>query len=244
MNEELEIEDIEELVKDEEPDPVPDESSLKLNSIAYNVAIVVVDAGTGWLLWQLTFWYYGLIWFLAGAVVFFLHQKNFFTPGNNEKQMSGAQTGIIVSVASVVIMAMLAGGLYVFSVHNLWVEVGLIIVSVGLFFYHAYALAMYVFNDDGFRMKNSIARSFAQAEKKVKIAQAGGRVAGAYRKAKLEREMQYRKHGKNNIDSAMNRVEGRKPQQQNRPVQAMASDVQQAELQEKKNPQNPPRVDR
>lgn len=236
MNNEFEnIEDIEDLIQEEEPDPVPDETSLKLNSIAYNTAIVIVDAGTGWLLWQLTFWYYGVIWFLAGAVVFFLHQSNYFTAGINDKQAKSSQTGIIVSVASVVIMAMLAGGLYVFSVQNLWVEVGLIVIAITLFFYHTYALAMFVFYDDGFRMRNSIARAFAQANKKIKVAQAGGKVAEVYRNAKRERELQYSKHGRNNIDSAINRVEGKKPTNNNyypvnRPVNANAANTSRPSL--------------
>lgn len=224
------VSEIEDLVKEEEPEPERDNSSLFLSKVAYNLAVTVIDIGTGYLIWQLTFWYYGLIWFLAGAVVFFLHQKNFFTAGNNDKQIKGAQNGIIVSVASIIIMAMLAGGLYVFNVKNLWVEVGLILISLALFFYHAYMLAMYVFNDDGFRINNSISRAYAQADKKTQIAKASGKVAKVYREADLEKKAQYQKHGEKNIDAAMNKIQGKQPQQQFKPMTANAQDVDTVKL--------------
>lgn len=113
------VEDIEELVAEEEPEPNTENSSLWINKVAYNAALTIVDAGTGWLIWQLTtYWYYGLIWFLAGAVVFFLHQKNYFTPGINEKQMKSSGTGIVVSVVSIALMAMVAGVLYVVGIRT------------------------------------------------------------------------------------------------------------------------------
>ena len=65
MNEIYDVEDVEELVKEDEPEPEKDKTALKLSQFAYNAAVLIVDAGTGWLVWQLTFWYYGLLWFLA-----------------------------------------------------------------------------------------------------------------------------------------------------------------------------------
>lgn len=208
MTDNYDVSDIEDLVKDEEPVPEHDHSSLLLSRIAYNMAVAIIDAGTGYLIWQLTFWYYGVIWFLAGAVVFFLHQKNYFTAGNNDKQMRGALTGIIVSVGTMFIMAMVAGGLYVFGVRTQWVEVGLIITSIALFAFHAYQLAMHVFNDDGFRIANTITRAHAQANKKMQIAKASGVVIKAHREAEAEKNKQYKQHGKGNVDAAFSKMSG------------------------------------
>lgn len=234
MSENYDISEIEDLVKEDEPEPTQDKSSLWLSSFAYKLAILIIDAGTGYLIWQLTFWYYGLIWFLAGAVVFFLHEKNFFTAGNNDKQIKSSQSGVIVSVVSMLIMAMVSGGLYVFGVKNLWVEVGLIVTSLGLFFWHAFQLAMYVFNDDGFRIKNTITRSFAQANKKKEIAKASGIVVRAHREAEKEKKAQYQKHGQANIDAAIGKMNGKQFQQ---PARQFAKDTETPELDSRPNSQ-------
>ena len=217
------VSDIEDLVKEEEPEPEHDNSSLLFSKIGYNAAVFIVDLGTGYLIWQLTFWYYGLIWFLAGAVVFFMHQKNYFTAGNNDKQMKGALNGIIVAVVTMILMAITAGSLYIFGIRDLWIEAGLISVSLSLFFWHAYQLAMYVFNDDGFRIENTITRSFAQADKKKKIAKASGIVVRAHREAENEKRNQYGKHGQRNIDAAISRMNGR-------PMSANAYETEKPEL--------------
>jgi hypothetical protein len=220
------IEDMEDLVKEEEPEPQTDRSHLFLSKVAYNLAIVLLDAGTSYLIAVLTYWFYGIVWFLAGAVVFFMHQKNFFTAGINEKQEKGAQSGIIVSVVSVIAMAIISGALFILRMANSWVEIGLIAVSISLYSWHAFKLAMHVFNDDGFRIENTVARAFATAKKKKRIAKASGSVAKAYREASNERENQYRKHGKGNIDAAIGKMEGR----QRQPVYASDEKAAQEDL--------------
>lgn len=211
-----EISELEEMVQEEEIKPVADNSALAYSKFAYNAAAVILDVITGWTIWQLTFWYYGVLWVLAGAVVFFLHQKNWERDGNNQKQVDISQRGIIVSVASIVVMGAVAGALWILGVVNLWTEVGIIVSSVLLFSWHAVQLATYYFIDDEFVIRRQVARAEAQAKKKIKIIKAGGEVVKANKEALDERNAQYKKHGnKGAVDAAINRVEGKKPQGNN-----------------------------
>lgn len=210
-----EISELEEMVKEEEIKPVPDNSALAYSKYAYNLAAIIVDLITGWTIWQLTFWYYGALWVLAGAVVFFLHQHNWERENNNQQQVDISKTGIMVSVVSIVLMGAAAGSLWVLGIVNPWVEAGIIVASVLLFSWHAIQLATYYFVDDDFVIRRQVARAEAQAHKKIKIIKAGGEVVKANKEALEERNALYKKTGnKGAVDAAINRVEGKKQNNQ------------------------------
>lgn len=242
MSEIGDISELERLVDEGEPEPKPDNSALQWSKYAYNAAVAVIDLITGYTVWQLTFWYYGVLWVLAGAVVFFLHQHNWERPGNNESQVSISAWGIGVSVASIVVMGATSGSLWILGVKTPWSEVGIVIASVVLYSFHAIQLARYYFLDDNFAIQRAIARAKAQADKKVQIARAGGEVVRATKEALKERNVQYQKHGdRGAVDAAMAKIEGKKPQQNNQPAPKMqyAADVKQE--QPKQDFTDPPR---
>lgn len=226
--------ELEQMVAEEEMEPKPDNSALSYSKYAYNIAVVLLDVVTGWTIAQLTFWYYGVMWFLAGAVVFYLHQKNWERDGNNETQVKISQIGMILSVGSMLVMAVVTGGLWIAkangaAVNLMWSEIGIVSFAIVLYAYHSVQLARYYFLDDDFVIKRTVARAKAQANKKIQIIKAGGDVVRANREALKERNDQYKKHGdKGAVDAAINRVEGKK--QNSQPVSVAASETKQERL--------------
>lgn len=235
--------ELEQMVAEEEIEPTPDNSALSYSKYAYNIAVVLLDLVTGWTIYQLTFWYYGVMWFLAGAVVFYLHQKNWERDGNNEKQVNISQVGMVLSVGSMLLMALITGGLWIAkangaAVNLMWSEIGIVSFAIGLYAYHAVQLARYYFLDDEFVIKRTVARAKAQANKKIQIIKAGGEVVKANREALQEKNAQYKKHGSREaVDMAINRIEGKKQQ----PQPVYATDTGKPELKEPENPTNPHR---
>jgi len=230
----MDINELEQMVAEEEPETPPDNSALAFSKWAYNAAAVIIDLITGYTIWQLTFWYYGALWVLAGAVVFFLHQKNWEREGNNETQVSISAWGMGISVASIVIMGAVAGSLWIIGFQSVWSEVGIISAAVLLFSFHAVQLARYYFVDDDFVIRRAVAHAKAQARKKIEIIKAGGEVVAANKAALAEREAQVKKHGSRvAVEAGIARVEGR------RPAGVLASDVKQETLQP--GPTTPPR---
>lgn len=215
MKEIEEISELEKLVRDEQPEKAPDRSPLQHSKIAYNIGVIVIDLITGYTIWMLSYWYYGVIWVLAGAAAFFLHQRNFEHPDKNEKQEKNTLLGLGVSVGSMFLMAVLAGGVYIAGVKTPWIEVGIVGTTITLFFWHCFQLAMFVFADDEWEINMAIARANSNANKKVRIVEAGGRVVEANERAQQRRNAQYKKHGdRGAVDAAINKIEGRKNQNQ------------------------------
>jgi hypothetical protein len=209
-----EISELEKLVRDEQPEPTPDRSPLHHSKIAYSLGVIVIDLITGYTIWMLTYWYYGLIWVFAGAAAFFLHQRNFEHPDKNEKQEKNTLWGMGVSVGSMFLMAVLAGGVYVAGIKTPLIEIVVVAATITLFFWHCFQLAMFVFADDEWQINMAIARANSNANKKVRIIEAGGRVVAANAKAQQTRKEQYRKHGDAGaVDAAIAKI-NKQPQRQ------------------------------
>lgn len=206
-----EMSELERLVNEKKPAPKPSRAPLSASKIGYSAAIVIIDLITGYTIWQLSYWYYGVIWFLAGAISFYLHQQNWEHPGVNEKQEKNAMIGMIVSVASMFVMAIAAGIALIFGLHSAVVEsviVGCVIVA---FFWHALQLALFYFADDDWEIARQINRAKATANKKVQIARAAGEVVSAYKAFQNERDNQHQKHGDGRaLDAAMQKISGQK----------------------------------
>lgn len=215
-----EISELEAMVAEEAPEEKPDRSAIFTSTIGYEIAIVVLDVITAGTVGVLTYWWYGGVWFLAGAISFFLHQKNWKTAGNNDEQNKISSSGMIVSVVMMLAMAVVAGTLLVFRVVSPWVEAGIIAAVVCAFFWHGFRLAMYVFKDDDWIIANQVARAIANAEKKIKIANAGGTVVAKTEQARKLRHAQYKKHGdRGAVDAAIDKIA---PRNHNRPAQPIA----------------------
>lgn len=204
-----ELEELEQLVAEQEPEPAPNNAPLDRASLAYHAAVILIDLITAYTVGVLTFWYYGIVWFLGNAVVFFLHHSNWERAENNASQSKNALIGMTVAVGSMFIIAATSGALLVAGVDNTWVKVGFEIVAVTTFFFHAGMFAFYRFMDDDWKIRNQIANARAIANKKVKIAKAAGLVIEANQKALGEKNKQIEKYGGGVVEAALAKVEKR-----------------------------------
>lgn len=210
-----EITELEKMVAEDEPETAPDNSALRNSKNAYSAAVLLLDLTTAYLVFMVTqVWFYGVIWFCAGYVAFGLHHKNWERAGNNEEQIKLSQNGLIVSVVSMLVMAIAAGGVYIAQVFHalinpMWTEIGIIAATVGLFGFHAIQVARYYFVDDSFKIQNAVARAKAQAHKKIQIADAAGEVVEANERARQKRNSHYGKFGdKGAVDAAIQKITG------------------------------------
>lgn len=232
-----EFEELEQMVLEEAPEPPPDRSPLTRAKIAYHVAVFLIDLVTAYTVWMLTFWYYGIIWFLGNAVVFFLHHSNWERAESNEKQTKNAVIGMIVAIASMFILATFSGAMVLIEKAPDWVDVSIEIFAVTVFFYHAGSFAVYYFQDDEWILNRQISKAKANARKKVQIAKAAGSIVDASKEALREKNLQYNKHGRGVVDAALSKVENR-PRNVPAPMTANSAAVQDYIKDEKVNPTN------
>jgi uncharacterized membrane protein len=228
-----ELDELEQLVAEQEPEPAPNNAPLDRASFAYHAAVIFIDLITAYTVGVLTFWYYGIVWFLGNAVFFFLHHSNWERAENNADQNKNALIGMIVAVGSMFIIAATSGALLVAKVDNTWVKVGFEITAVTTFFFHAGMFAFYRFMDDDWKIRNQIANARAIANKKVKIARAAGLVIEANQKALDEKNKQVGKYGGGVVEAALAKVEKRDQKtkstanaQTEQPTPANASNLQ------------------
>ena len=144
--------------------------------------------------------------------------------------MQTIRAGIIVSVVTIVGMAIVAGVLYVQGTYkNLTVEAWVVGITVVLFAYHGLNAALFYFTDDDWKIKNEIARAKAQANKKKQIIKAAGEVARAAQEAQNELHKQKGKYGEGVITAAMQKIEKRPTNQQTpnlQPARSFASETE------------------
>lgn len=222
-----EFEELEQMVLDEAPEPAPDRSQLTRAKIAYHAAVILIDLVTAYTVGLLTVWYYGVIWFLGNAVVFFLHHSNWERAESNEKQTKNAVIGMVVAVVSMFILATFSGAMVLIENSPDWVVVSIEIFAVTVFFYHAGSFAVYYFQDDEWVLNRQISKAKANARKKVQIARAAGSIVVASKEALREKNAQYGRHGKQVVDAALSKVENRpRPEGTPKPMQAFASETQ------------------
>jgi hypothetical protein len=243
-----EISELEQLVKDEKPEPPPDNSPLKHSKLAFVGGILLIDAVTSYTIWMITsYWYYGVIWFFVGAVAFFLHLQNWERAGNNDKQEHGAMRGIMIAVGAMLVMGVYAGVIFITKTITTLSEALVVGSSIVLFFYHVYQLAHYYFSDDDWIISRQIANADANSNKRIKIITAGERIVTAAETARDLRKKAVHKHGDAGaVDAAINRAGGNHKQQhqQFRPTPAaslqMAIDGKTERLAERPTPRPMP----
>ena len=221
------IDELEQLVTEEAPEPPIDRRPIRNSTVAYHAVVIVLDVISGCIVGYMTFWFYGVIWFLAGAIAFFQHHKNWENPGNNDYQLSNSTVGMIVSVVAVAVMSLVSGAVLilternVFTINSGYVSAFVELVTVSLFVWNGFQFAMYKFKDDSFVINRQIARAKAIANKKIEFAKAAGSVVSANKKFLDERNSQRNKHGAAPVDAALNRLEGKAPK-----MVAYASEVE------------------
>lgn len=204
-----EMNELEALVSENEPEPAPNNSSLDVAKYVYHGAVLIIDGVTAYTVSMITIWYYGVIWFLANAVVFMIHHSNWERSENNDKQEKNSMVGMIVSVSTMFILAAASGGVLISGRTDTWIRVAIEIFAITAFFYHAISFAVYRFTDDKWKLDRQIAKARANANKKVQITEAAGKVIEANKRVLAKRGEQYTQHGRNVVDKALAKVEGR-----------------------------------
>ena len=197
------MQELEALVGDDEAQYTPDYGALQRSEIAYQLAIIIIDGFTAYIVSQLTVWYYGVLWFLGNAIVFFLHHKNWERPENNETQEKNAKIGMIVSVASMFVSAMLAGGVFVLGYESTMTKLLVELVAVGLFCFHAMQFALFRFADDVWQSNRVLSRNLAKTNKRVLLAKTSGKMVEGAKLFLQERDKQYQKHGEAPVNNAL-----------------------------------------
>ncbi len=230
------VSELEELVAGQQPEEPIDESSLRWSEAAYKTAIVVIDLLTGITIGLISYWQYGAVWFLAGAVSFFSHHKNWDAAHNNDKQVRNAAWGMGISVGAMILMAIVAAVVFILQIQSAYIEVGIVVPIIALFFWHAFQLAMYRFSSDKFKTDRTIAKARADADKQVRIIGAADTVLSAHEKASAKRREQYRKHGDQGaVNLSIKKAGGFVP------TASYGKDVHGSELQEARPTQAPPK---
>lgn len=195
--------ELEALVGDDEAGYSPDYSALQRSEIAYQLAIILIDGGTAYIVGQLTLWYYGVLWFLGNAIVFFVHHMNWERPENNEKQEQNSKVGMIVSVGSMFVSALAAGSVFVLGLEGTWIKLVVELLAVGLFCFHALQFAMFRFADDVWQSNRTLSRNLAKTNKRVLLAKTSGKMVEGAKLYLAEREKQYQKHGEAPVNNAL-----------------------------------------
>lgn len=156
----------------------------------------VVDLLTAWLIYQeTTYWYYALIWVLAGAGGLLWSERLKERIGKNREQTKIADNGVTVSAAAIVIMALVVGTVWVLRINVLWMNALQEISALVLFFFHLFQSYQYHQKDDEIQAADEEARLEAQNERAIREAHRAARLVES-KKVKSGYENSYRaEHG-------------------------------------------------
>lgn len=152
--------------KESQPKPKIQRGTVQVASVIWQVGIIALDAGTAYILSEITSWMYAAFWLLAGAGGLLWSENQRTRIGNNAEQTRIGEIGVIVSIAAVLLGAVASGVVYMLGLaSNGWVEAISVIVAVGLFFYHVFQARRYVLHDDHTLRKNEEALRIEEQER-------------------------------------------------------------------------------
>lgn len=167
--------------------------------------VIVIDLLTAYLIYEVTgFWYYSVIWALAGAGGLLWSERLKERIGSNKEQLEIAERGVKISAGFVVFMAIVVGGLWVTGYRTNYFFLLIEACSVGLFFFHLWQSYQFEHKDDGYIADNEEARLEEQNERRIREAHRAARVV---ENRKVERGVKedYRKQHGEAFDTVINR---------------------------------------
>ena len=202
--------------------------------LAWTLGAVAIDIVTGYAIYYTTaYWWYGVMWVVAGAGALWFSEWLWERIGNNDEQKVIADLGIKVSGGAIAFMALAAGVILAGKFeNNVWIEGGLILSVVGLFCYHVFQSYRYYILDDEFMEATEEARANAQAEKEIRQIHRAARKVEAKKKRSAILGNYRNMHG-DAIDAALNdptRQKNRPLPPRNVTAEEFAKDVRLAEL--------------
>lgn len=227
--------------REAEKNPTPQISQIEVKMAAWvwQLGVVAVDIATAYIVWQITFLFYGVLWFLAGAGGLLWSERQRQRVGNNDDQRKIGELGVTVSLVAVIVMAIASGVAYILGYSRLgWIEAITLSASIGLFFYHVIQARRFHILDDEFIERTLEARREAEHKRDMR------EIERAHREAEKEKELvemekQRRNQHGDAFDAAYTKKNNpQRPQQAPQaPKVALASETKAETLDGSKNPQ-------
>ena len=144
-------------------------TEVKMAAWVWQLGVVALDIATAWIVWQITFLFYGIVWILAGAGGLLWSERQRQRVGNNNDQKQIGEWGVNVSLAAIIAMAILSGIAYILGYSQLgWVEALTLAVAVCLFFYHIIQARRFHVLDDEYIERNEEARREAEHKRDMR----------------------------------------------------------------------------
>lgn len=152
------------------------DKQVKEAKYAWMVGTVGIDILTAWLMWTMTgYWYYALVWAIAGAGGLLWSERQKERIGNNDEQKILAKRGKNVSAFAVFGMALVIGFVWVTKMQGNWINATIELTSLFLFFFHLYQAHEFHEKDDEQEAMNEEARNEAKANSEIRAAHRANR---------------------------------------------------------------------
>lgn len=212
--------------------------------IFWMIGVGLIDVLTAWLIYSLTgYWYYALIWVVAGAGGLLWSERLKGRIGNNDEQMSLGDRGVKIAAFLVVAMALLIGTYWVLKTFPTWLFPAVEISAVSLFFFHVYQAYRYHSVDDEVVARNEEARLEEENKRRIKEAHRAARLVESRKTERGVKETYRKEHG-SALDAAMGKagtvVIPERRQDVQRLVNAVRTNVQDESNSPKSTPSNAP----
>jgi hypothetical protein len=142
-------------------------SGLTVALWAFNIAFLVVDTLSAFVVGYITYWYYGVATLLAGAMFMFVHEYLFTRAFNSARQRNIAIGGAVWAALTILGIALFSVVANLVGFTNqewegafLATMVGIIVFNIVL---HGVLTAVYYYIDDGHNASSKAARAKARA---------------------------------------------------------------------------------
>jgi hypothetical protein len=136
-----------------------DSSMVSVAGYIWQIGVIGVDALTAYLIGaKILAWYYGLAWFLAGALGLIFAENLRSRIGNNDAQDKIGTTGVIVSIVAVIAGAIYAG---IINIVGITISAEIVVMAgvIVLVMYHVGAAYLYYNADDENKSRTEEARA-------------------------------------------------------------------------------------
>ncbi len=171
--------------------------------LAWMFVAIAIDLATGYAIWQITRWWYGLLWIFGGAGGLMLSEWLWERIGNNDDQRRIAERGIKISAFAIALMALIAGVVYVLGyTQNAYIEALTVGAVVLLFCVNGYQAYLYHIIDDEYIERTEEARAEAENERRLRSIHRAARTVDARKRQRDLSEHYRREHGRA-LDAAM-----------------------------------------
>ena len=144
---------------EDHPAPQINRTPVVISKVVWIGGVIFIDLATGYAVWQITRWWYGLIWVLGGAGGLILSEWQRERIGNNRRQRELGDQGVRWSAIAIVTMALASGIVYLLRYTNsVPAVIGVFVCLTILAFWHVYRSYQYHILDDEYIERTREAR--------------------------------------------------------------------------------------